>query len=188
MIGDMITKVRQEKNMTKTELANLAKINIGHLTHIEKGERNPSHKTLKNICFALSIPYQQLMYTYDKKVSETQETYGYIKYISHNKVLLVDSASGFIDCPFDKSSASLSFKINDNSMEPKFKKDSYVFVEFNSLLDNKDIGLFSFNNNILIRSFSNNKNKIVLKAINKAEKEIIIKNTDDFYIIGKILV
>jgi transcriptional regulator with XRE-family HTH domain len=38
MIGDMISKVRQEKGMTKTELAILAKINVGHLTHIEKGE------------------------------------------------------------------------------------------------------------------------------------------------------
>ena len=70
MIGDMIAKVRKEKGMTKTELARLTDINIGHLTHIEKGERNPSHKALKNICKALDIPYQQLMYTYDKQISE----------------------------------------------------------------------------------------------------------------------
>ena len=44
MIGDMIGKIRKEKGMTKTELAKLTGINIGHLTHIEKGERNPSIK------------------------------------------------------------------------------------------------------------------------------------------------
>ena len=65
MIGDMIAKARKEKRMTKTELARLTEINIGHLTHIEKGERNPSHKALKKICKALDVPYQQLMYTYD---------------------------------------------------------------------------------------------------------------------------
>ena len=70
MIGDMIAKVRKEKGMAKTELAEITGINIGHLTHIEKGERNPSHKALKNICKALDIPYQQLMYTYDKQISE----------------------------------------------------------------------------------------------------------------------
>lgn len=188
MIGDMITKVRKEKKMTKTELANLAKINVGHLTHIEKGERNPSHKTLKNICSALNIPYQQLMYTYDKKISETQENYGSIKYISYNKVLSVDLLSGFVDCPPNASSASLCIKIPDNSMEPKFKKDSYVFIEFNSLLDNKDIGLFSLNKNILIRSFLNKKDKIILKPLNKNEEEIIINKMDDFYIIGKVLI
>ena len=70
MIGDMIAKVRIEKGMSKTQLAKLTDINIGHLTHIEKGERNPSHKALKNICRALNIPYQQLMFTYDKAVND----------------------------------------------------------------------------------------------------------------------
>ena len=74
MIGDMIAKVRKEKGMTKTELAKLTGINIGHLTHIEKGERNPSHKALKNICKALDVPYQQLMYTYDKLLGEYNHT------------------------------------------------------------------------------------------------------------------
>ena len=46
MIGDMIAKIRKEKGITKTELAKRAGINIGHLTHIEKGERNPSQNTL----------------------------------------------------------------------------------------------------------------------------------------------
>jgi transcriptional regulator with XRE-family HTH domain len=90
MICDMIAKVRTEKGMTKTELARLTNINIGHLTHIEKGERNPSHKALKNICKALDIPYQQLMYTYDKQLSEDQEAYGFINHISYNKVPLID--------------------------------------------------------------------------------------------------
>ena len=86
MIGDMIAKVRKEKGITKTELARITGINIGHLTHIEKGERNPSHKALKNICKALDIPYQQLMYTYDKELNEDQETYNFIKHISYDKV------------------------------------------------------------------------------------------------------
>ena len=36
MIGEMLSKIRKEKGMSKTELANETKINIGHLTHIEK--------------------------------------------------------------------------------------------------------------------------------------------------------
>lgn len=39
MIGSMIAKAREEKGLTKLELANLTGINIGHLTHIEKGEK-----------------------------------------------------------------------------------------------------------------------------------------------------
>ena len=91
MIGNMITRIRKEKGMTKTELANTTGINIGHITHIEKGERIPSHKTLRKICEALDAPYQPLMYTYDKIVSEKQVEYGVLDYISYDKIIAVDN-------------------------------------------------------------------------------------------------
>ena len=187
MIGDMIAKARNEKGMTKTELSKLTKINIGHLTHIEKGERNPSHKALKNICRALDIPYQQLMYTYDKDINEEQETYNVVNHISYSRLLAVDSVSGFIDCPSNVPSSAIALKVNDDAMEPTFKKDSYVFVEFNTPLNSKDYGVFSVNDEIIIRKFMAKKEKITLKADNKDYKDITIKNDDDFYIVGKIL-
>ena len=51
----------------------MTNINIGHLTHIEKGERNPSHKALKTLSIALDVPYQPLMYTYDKELTRWTE-------------------------------------------------------------------------------------------------------------------
>lgn len=187
MIGDMIAKARKEKKMTKTELAKLTDINIGHLTHIEKGERNPSHKALKNICKALDIPYQQLMYTYDKDINEEQADYNAVSHISYNKLLAVDSVSGFVDCPSTVPSSAIALRVNDTSMEPTFEKDSYAFVEFNTPLNSKDYGVFSLNGEVLIRKFTSKKEKITLKADNKDFKDITIKNSDDFYIIGKIL-
>ena len=187
MIGDMIAKVRKEKGMTKTELAKLTDINIGHLTHIEKGERNPSHKALKNICKALDVPYQQLMYTYDKQVSEEQENYGFIDHISYNKLLAVDSLYDFIDCPSNMPSASLAVKVKDNSMEPKLKKGDFAFIELNSLLENKEVGIFNINGKILIRRFVIRRGKIFLKPDNKEMSEIEVTDPNKFYIIGKVL-
>ena len=187
MIGDMIAKVRKEKGMTKTELARLTNINIGHLTHIEKGERNPSHKALKNICKALDVPYQQLMYTYDKQLNEEQESYGFIEHISYNKVLAVNNLEDFIDCPSSVPSASLAIKVNDNSMEPSLKKGAYAFIEFNSPLSSKDIGLFSLDGKILVRKFIIRKNKLILKADNKDVEDIDVTNSSNLYIIVKVL-
>ena len=187
MIGDMIAKARKEKKMTKTELAKLTDINIGHLTHIEKGERNPSHKALKNICKALDIPYQQLMYTYDKTISEDQENYHVVNHISYSKLLAVDSISGFIDCPPEFPSSSIAFRVPDDSMDPVYPKDSYVYVEFNTPLNNKDYGLFSVNGQIYIRRFSAKKDKIVLKAENPNYADITVSDQEEFYMIGKIL-
>lgn len=188
MIGNMISRIRKEKGITKTELANQTGINIGHLTHIEKGERNPSHKALKNICKALDVPYQQLMYTYDKTINEEQESYNVIDHISYNKVLAVDSISGFIDCPSSIPSSAIAIKLQDNSMEPSFAKGAYVFVEFNSPLENKNIGIFSFNNQVLVRRFITKKGNIVLRADNKEYEDILINENDTFFIIGKICV
>ena len=208
MIGDMIAKVRKEKGMTKTELARLTNINIGHLTHIEKGERNPSHKALKNICKALdvgklklkgrpsdlaskqaaaAVGQCELMYTYDKQLNEEQESYGFIEHISYNKVLAVNDLEDFIDCPSSIPSASLAIKVNDNSMEPSLKKGTYAFIEFNSPLSSKDIGLFSLNGKILVRKFIIRKNKIILKADNKDVEDIDVTNSSNLYIIGKVL-
>jgi len=187
MIGDMISKVRKEKGMTKTELARLTAINIGHLTHIEKGERNPSHKALKNICKALEIPYQQLMYTYDKALNEEQVAYKLIDHLTYSRVPAVDNINNFIDCPKGISSASLAVKMNDDSMHPEINKDDYMFIELNTIVDNKDTGLFYLNGHILIRKFRPKNGTIVLKAANKAFEDITVKQEDTFYIIGKIL-
>ena len=187
MIGDMIAKARKEKGMSKTELSRLTEINIGHLTHIEKGERNPSHKALKNICKALDIPYQQLMFTYDKIINEEQESYNVVKHISYNKIILIDNISGFIDCPSNVPSSAVALKMNDTSMDSIYPKDSYVYVEFNSPLNHKDYGLFNYNDEILVRRFYTKNGKITLKATDKSIKDINITDKDTFYIIGKIV-
>lgn len=187
MIGSMLAKARKAKGMTKTELARLTDINIGHLTHIEKGERNPSHKALKNICKALDIPYQQLMYTYDKTINEEQESYDVVKHISYNRVLSVDNINGFIDCPAEMSSAALAIKVPDTAISKYFDKDSYVFVEFNTPLNTKDYGIFNYNGEILMRRFYSKKGKVTLKSDDPEIKDIQVSNNDTFFIIGKIL-
>ena len=186
MIGNMLSKIRKDRRITKTRLAELTAINIGHLTHIEKGERNPSHKALKSICMALNIPYQELLYTYDKELSDDQLEYGYINHIPYNKVPAISSLEDFVDCPAKFSNASFAYKVPDNTMAPILEKDKYVFVEQNALIANKEIGLFFYNGEYLIRRLLYKKGKFALKAEDKDLKDITISSSDNFYIIGKI--
>lgn len=186
MIGNMIQRIRKEKGITKTKLSSLTDINIGHLTHIEKGERNPSHKTLKSICSSLNIPYQELLYTYDKKLTDEQLEYDYQNYISYNKVPLVEKLEDFVDCPADFANASFAYKIPSNDMEPLLKKDSIYFIEQNAALEHKDIGLFFFNGSYYVRRLMYRKGKFILKADNKEVDDITVTNSDQFYIVGRI--
>ena len=187
MIGDMISKIREDKKISKTTLAQSTNINVGHLTHIEKGERNPSHKALKSLCEALDVPYQPLMYTYDKKLTSEQIEYNVIDHIKYDSIPMLDNISGFAKCPKEINSASICLKVKDDTMSPKFEKDSYVFVEFNSPLNNKDIGLFEYQNEIIIRKFIVRKNDLVLRAEQDGIQDIILLPSDNFYIIGKVL-
>ena len=127
-------------------------------------------------------------FTYDKCVNEEHETYNLVKHISYNKLLAVDNIGGFIDCPPDVPSSAIALKVRDDSMAPTIAKNSYVFVEFNSPLSNKEIGLFSYNDKVLVRKFHSRNGKITLKADNADVEDIKVNDNDTFYIIGKIFV
>lgn len=187
MIGDMISRVRNEKKVVKSELARRTNINIGHISHIEREERNPSHRALKSICRALEIPYQPLMYTYDKIFTEEQKQLKMPEHISYNKVLAVSSLDSFIQCPLDLPSACLALKIEDNSMEPRLEIGTYAFIEFNTPIENKDIGVFEYNKKIIIRRFIIRKDALVLRADNKEFDDIILSENDEYNIIGKVV-
>lgn len=186
MLGSMISKIRKEQHMTKVELAKRTGINIGHITHIEKGERHPSHKALMNIAKALDVPYQTLTHLYDERITEDTIRCDMINHLSYNKVLSIDSYSQFIDCPSHCSNASVALKIQDDVMEPYLKKGSYGFLELNVPLKHKDVGLFEYHGDLFVRRFIIRKDKLVLRADNKAYSDIDLSEEDDFIMIGRI--
>lgn len=189
MLGHMIAYIRKDKKLTKAGISRGTNINTGHLTHIEKGERNPSHKVLKNMCKTMGIPYRPLMYTYDRELTEEQKSYKVESHIGYDKILAVDILGSFVECPTSVPGACIAVKMNDSSMEPKLKKDSYVYVEFNAPLDNKDIGLFFYNNQFYIRRFIIRKDGVALRSENRADIPDIDLDpkSDKFYIVGKVV-
>lgn len=56
----LIKKVRLEKNMTLETLAKLSGISKGHLSRIERQERDPKISTLIQIATALNVDIEEL--------------------------------------------------------------------------------------------------------------------------------
>lgn len=190
MIGAMLAKIRKDRGITKSELAKLIGVDTGHLTHIEKGERKPSIKTLKLMCKVLDIPYQPLLYTYDKDLKNNQRDTKSLAYLSYTKILAFDDVSkfsNFIDCPTHKPTACFAIKISDDSMLKTFDLNTYAYVELNSIVENNDIGLFKYEDKIYLRRLFFRLDSFILKADNPDYPDIKIKNFDDFFIIGKII-
>lgn len=187
MIGDMIAKARKEKNMSKTQLSKLTKIDIGHLTHIEKGERIPSHRALKSICKALDVPYQTFMFMYDKATYDEQDYYKIFRHMTYNRVLAFENIADFIECPSSASTAAVAVKMPDSSMEPKIKKGDYLFVELNASLSSNDLAIVQIRGQIYVRKFVVRADRLILKSDNKDYKSINFSEYDEFNIIGKVV-
>lgn len=186
MIGKMIEKARTDKGFTKLELSKLTGINIGHLTHIEKGERTPSHKALKKICQVLEIPFQPIMYTYDKKLPK-EMVFRPMDYISYERIPLIENITDFISCPPTHPNVSFAIQIKDDSMNQSFDTGIITYVEQNTMPALGDIGLFYYNGKVVIRKLALHRFTIVLKADNKDYEDIEVSKNDCFYIIGKII-
>lgn len=56
----LIKQVRQEKNMTLETLAKLSGISKGHLSKIERQERDPKLSTIIQIALALKVNVSEL--------------------------------------------------------------------------------------------------------------------------------
>ena len=82
---------------------------------------------------------------------------------------------------------AIGIMLNDDSMEPKLKKDSYVFLELNAPLINRDFGLFMYDGKLIVRRFIIRQDKLVLRPENKNYPEIDLSENDDFTIIGRVI-
>ena len=186
MLGNLIAYVREKKGLSKTSLSDLTGINVGHLTHIEKGERNPSQGTLRDICKALEIPYQQMAYTYDKTLDEEQRRFKLIASVPYNKVPLVKNIDDMIECPSSIPNASMAFIMQEDNMKSSVPKGSTVFVEFNTIPKHRELGLFKLNEKFLVRKIIYRKNKVLLKADSLLTRDIVIDDVDNLIIVGKV--
>ncbi len=187
MIGSLLEKIRKDKKISKTDLAKITNIDIGHLTHIEKGERNPSSKALKSLCKAMDIPFQPVLYTYDKNLTDEQKEYSATDHIKYDGIPVFSSIEGFNKCPSDMQSATFILKVNNDDMSTKLKEGSFAYIEVNTPLNNKDIGLFEYEGKLIFRKFIIRKKDIVLRADKEGVQDIVVTKDSPFYIIGKVL-
>ena len=186
MIGKIIRKRRKELNLKLKDVAIKTGLDVGHLSHIEKGERNPSYKTLKSICDVLDIPVSYLWNYAGKSVNEEKEEYEYMNYISLNKVPLVD-IKDYVEVPIEYAGNIIAVTLKDDSMDKIGKKNDCIFVDLNSPVRSGDIILAKYNKKIFVRKFNVSGFKIKLVAYNKEYSDIKIDEEDDFEIIGKVV-
>ena len=59
-LGDVVRKLRKQRNLTLKDLSRRAKVNIGTLSGIERNEGNPTNETLQKIADTLGVDVADL--------------------------------------------------------------------------------------------------------------------------------
>lgn len=60
-IGDALRGARQDQGRTLREVSSAARVSLGYLSEVERGQKEPSSELLSSICTALDVPMSRLL-------------------------------------------------------------------------------------------------------------------------------
>lgn len=81
---------------------------------------------------------------------------------------------------------TLNLLVNGDSMEPRFYDGDIIRYHPQPQLENGEIGVFTLNGGITLKRFKNNGD-IRLQSLNEKYEDIVVKEKDEFSILGKAL-
>ncbi len=70
LLGDALRRHRLDQGRTLREVATAARISLGYLSEVERGQKEPSSELLSAICGALELPLSVLL----REVGQEVET------------------------------------------------------------------------------------------------------------------
>ena len=60
-VGDELRRQRQSRGLTLRQVSSSARVSLGYLSEVERGQKEASSELLASICGALELPVSQLM-------------------------------------------------------------------------------------------------------------------------------
>jgi len=60
-IGDVLRDVRQQQGRTLREVSSAARVSLGYLSEVERGQKEASSELLGSICEALDVPMSSVL-------------------------------------------------------------------------------------------------------------------------------
>lgn len=60
-IGEVLRDVRQRQSRTLREVSHSARVSLGYLSEVERGQKEASSELLASICQALEVPLSQML-------------------------------------------------------------------------------------------------------------------------------
>lgn len=201
-LGDYIEELRNKKNYGFNQLAIKSGVNVRSLNEIINGKAkkvNPFH--LKKIAKALNVDYREFykMVEYldadEKIVPNAEITFNFKKVpvfenISAGYGAVESEIIDYISLPNYQGTFSgdiFAVQVHGDSMENTIEDESIVFIKKESEIQNKKIGAFIVNNQAYLKRYFEDEYGIFLRSDNREYRDIEIKESDDFIVVGKYI-
>ena len=69
VVGEQLRRLRQDQGRTLRDVSSAARVSLGYLSEIERGQKEPSSELLAAICTALGVPLSTLMRSVSDEVA-----------------------------------------------------------------------------------------------------------------------
>ena len=213
-LGRFLKEARSQKKMTITDLENESGINRADIHRLEKKKKkrlNPFQ--LVSLAEALEINLIDLYILVgfiskkaitdfvkkktDERISEQ------LKIISYTGAIKIPVFEDFLNAlDLVKNSEPIKYTtlflnedteyvgiiIKEDTLTPLISKDAIVILEKTKNIQNGDLAVFSIDDIFYIRRFFEKDNVIILSHINSSYEPIIVTNSTNFNIHGKLVV
>jgi transcriptional regulator with XRE-family HTH domain len=72
LIGDVLRRRRQQQGRTLREVSSTARVSLGYLSEVERGQKEASSELLASICGALDIPLSEVLREVSDEMSHVE--------------------------------------------------------------------------------------------------------------------
>ena len=72
-IGDVLRDARRQQGRTLREVSSVARVSLGYLSEVERGQKEASSELLASICGALDVPLSLVLREVSERVAATED-------------------------------------------------------------------------------------------------------------------
>jgi transcriptional regulator with XRE-family HTH domain len=71
-LGDVLRDARLEQGRTLREVSKQARVSLGYLSEIERGQKEASSELLASICGALDVPLSLVLHSVSRRIADVE--------------------------------------------------------------------------------------------------------------------
>ena len=213
-IKDRIVSLRNEKNITQSQLAEELNISPSAIGMYEQGRRKPSYELLEEICDYFNVDMDYLMgrsdiknryqaglkYDWEDKKQEDSNIDMNTVNTDYIMIPLYESISagyGASNSEFiemipvfglkKNGTTYFAVKVEGDSMEPKIPNGSTIIIKKDIQIESGEIGAFNLNDENVVKQKKVVKDRLILHSFNLAYDDKVVNEFDDFIEYGKVV-